>query len=998
MGESTRRTVWVACLCLLAVALLWAGAVSCGGQGFEAGRLGAVQVAPGEAIQIRSMHVLTGLGDLGAPSQRGVAMALADYGPVKGHDVEMGAGLDSLCTEEGGRAAADAVIGDPRVVGVIGTSCSVAATAVSPILSEAGLVMISSSNTAPSLTSDLRGNAGSNYHPGYYRTSSNDLHEARAVAQFAYNDLGLRRMAAIHDGDPYITGLTGAFTTAFGELGGSVAVASVSRGDTDMVPVLTQLAAGSPDGLFFPLFQEEGAHIVQQVGQIAGLEDVTLIGGAALLVSEFLAIPESEGVYFPGPELSFGGNTNEATGKSGEALIADYRERYGEAPTSAYLAHAYDAATMLLRAIDEVAVGDGDALYIDRAKLREALAGVAGFRGIIGVISCDQQRTALAILRTIRSSNEAAGRSPEESGASKPTPRLIIRRGSMSAAHECIRYEAVAGPIRAELLDTERLEPTGLGLWDVQLQKGDEGRRVYALPGVPLERGFLVRSAEKGVYSDIWYLDPETAYPVCQPGAHNFFFVAKGASPQPTPVPTPDTSGISTVLSSEGLLGAGWPLVNMANLQIEFRGVEYTYADRSYSGGYVPIEELETLAIAYPVEIGRLPYPALEELATGGMVVDHVRIYRFSERPINEVIVIDQCPSDLRGDHFVLYLPTRGGSNDNDGDSSSVPTPTPEPRPVSFDDHVMPPEYVRLDFDNQIVVAFVDDQGLGRVAYVTHVPTGAQAVLNNKGKVVERHSGTGNGDAILEVTLSDADAMSQIQGGFLYEEDLSGNGFMDWVNFIRFGGSEYLSKGKRGGGDQVEKSRLGEVLYRVAFHVDANLVPGDYRPRTGDAAFLSPGTAIHSVDGYSPSEVLAAVVDGEVWLFDRPGPAISIPTPAVVPGEPQIDRHEEAEQRLRRAMANFPAGHIDWVDEDTVVYVLAADPHDLAGTKVAVAHYLPTSAAITYSLNKVENRWSLFGTRCPSIPTPAVWSTGSVEASSGPLGTTRYELSMCCEG
>ena len=638
----------------------------------------------------------------------------------------------------------------------------------------------------------------------------------------------------------------------------------------------------------------------------------------------------------------------------------------------------------------------------------DASGGLTGvhFRAIDGLrltlwgedLTPDQQRTALAILRTIRSSNEAAGRSPEESGASKPTPRLIIRRGSMSAAHERIRYEAVAGPIRAELLDTERLEPTGLGLWDVQLQKGDEGRRVYALPGVPLERGFLVRSAEKGVYSDIWYFDPETAYPVCQPGARNFFFVAKGASPQPTPVPTPDTSGISTVLSSEGLLGAGWPLVNMANLQIEFRGVEYTYADRSYSGGYVPIEELETLAIAYPVEIGRLPYPALEELATGGMVVDHVRIYRFSERPINEVIVIDQCPSDLRGDHFVLYLPTRGESNDNDGDSSSVPTPTPEPRPVSFDDHVMPPEYVRLDFDNQIVVAFVDDQGLGRVAYVTHVPTGAQAVLNNKGKVVERHSGTGNGDAILEVTLSDADAMSQIQGGFLYEEDLPGNGFMDWVNFIRFGGSEYLSKGKRGGGDQVEKSRLGEVLYRVAFHVDANLVPGDYRPRAGDAAFLSPGTAIHSVDGYSPSEVLAAVVDGEVWLFDRPGPAISIPTPAVVPGEPQIDRHEEAEQRLRRAMANFPAGHIDWVDEDMVLYVLAADPHDLAGTKVAVAHYLPTSAAITYSLNKVENRWSLLGTRCPSIPTPAVWSTGSVEASSGPLGTTRYELSMCCEG
>ena len=83
---------------------------------------------------------------------------------------------------------------------------------------------------------------------------------------------------------------------------------------------------------------------------------MTLIGGSALLVSDFLSLPESEGVYFPGPESNFSGNTNEATGKAGDKLFGDYREKYGEAPTSAYLAHAYDTATILLRAIDDVAV------------------------------------------------------------------------------------------------------------------------------------------------------------------------------------------------------------------------------------------------------------------------------------------------------------------------------------------------------------------------------------------------------------------------------------------------------------------------------------------------------------------------------------------------------------------------------------------------------------------------------------------------------------------
>ena len=348
--------------------------------------LGTVVVAPGEAIQIRSAEVLTGIGELGIPRQRAVAMALADYGPIHGHPVSMGAGLDSLCTAPGGLGAAQTVAGDPRVVGLIGTSCSVAAAVASPILSQAGLVMISSSNTSPSLTSDLRGNAGANYHPGYYRTASNDLYLGQAVAEFAYNQLGLRRMATIHDGDPYTSGLTGAFAVAFEELGGALtAVAVVSRGETDMLPALTRIAAASPEGLFFLLFPDESARVARQIEQVDGLEELTLISSDSLL----LAAPEIVDVYLTGPELGFGNNVNQATGKSGEELLAAYKEQYGEGPTSAYLAHAYDAATLLLHAIEQVAVLHGDALYIDRARLRQALTNTTGFQGIIGPISCD---------------------------------------------------------------------------------------------------------------------------------------------------------------------------------------------------------------------------------------------------------------------------------------------------------------------------------------------------------------------------------------------------------------------------------------------------------------------------------------------------------------------------------------------------------------------------------------------------------------------------------
>ncbi len=371
---------WLAILSLL----ILTGA--CVPQNLAVSLFETVVVCDGEDIHIRSLEVLTGIMDMGIPRQRAVGMALTDYGPIKGHKVSMGAGLDTLCTAQGGAAAAKTVIGDRRVVGVIGTSCSVAAAAASPILSKAGLVMISSSNTAPSLTSDLRGNAGSNNHAGDYRVSSNDLYQGQAVAEFVYNELGLRRMATIHDSDPYTTGLTDAFAVAFEELGGSVTtVAAVSRGDTDMIPVLARIAADSPEGIFSPLFPAEAGYIVRQISQFDSPKGLVLINSESLLFTTL----ESVDAYLSGPEFDFSSNVNQVTGKSGDERLAAYLQRYNETPNSAYLALAYDATTILLQAIEEVAVVHGDTLYIDRARLREAPTNTSEFNGITGSISCD---------------------------------------------------------------------------------------------------------------------------------------------------------------------------------------------------------------------------------------------------------------------------------------------------------------------------------------------------------------------------------------------------------------------------------------------------------------------------------------------------------------------------------------------------------------------------------------------------------------------------------
>ena len=368
-------------------------AVSCDGttgpSSFEPGPLGTVTISRGESVRIRSLLSITGAPSLGIAARRGVELAVRDVGTVRGRTVDLGDPLDSMCTPEGGRARAHEVVADPQIVGVIGTSCSAAAVAASPVISRAGLVMVAPSTTSPLLTSDLAGNPNPDHHPGYFRVANTDIYQARALADFAYNHLGLRRIVTVHDGDPYTTALTNAFGDAFGAVGGEVPVANgIAKGQTDMVSVLAEFAAAGPDGIFFPLFLTEGSPFAAQARAFDGLEGVTLISGAALLVSEFLAEPQSEEIYFAGPEADYRGNVNAVTGKSAETVIAAYDAEYGQHPTTPYWALAYDAATFLLDAIDAVAVEEGGRLYIDRAALR-ARIGATGIEGLVGTISCD---------------------------------------------------------------------------------------------------------------------------------------------------------------------------------------------------------------------------------------------------------------------------------------------------------------------------------------------------------------------------------------------------------------------------------------------------------------------------------------------------------------------------------------------------------------------------------------------------------------------------------
>lgn len=375
-----KRTFFVLAMLLTAALILTA----CGGaEPFECtDALGCVDYAPDEPIRIASALVISGPNtDLGTDSQYGVEIAIDFKGQIFGHDVELQA-EDDGCNAEGGQTAGQKIVADPTILGVVGTSCSGAGVPMSNVVSEAGYFMVSPSNTSPVLT-----DPDNAWNPGYYRTAHNDKVQGAAIADFAYNVLGLKTAAAIHDGDPYTEGLANAFRHSFELLGGEIVeYTAVIVGDTDMRPVLTAVsAAGPPEFLYYPIFTAECAFISKQAKEVAGLED-TVIAAADGCMSDAAAaaIGEAgEGMYFSGPDISFTGDTYVKFKES-------YKDKYGVDTLSVFHAHAFDATNMIFACIEKVGEDTDGTLHIGRQAMRDCLSATANFSGITGSLTCDQ--------------------------------------------------------------------------------------------------------------------------------------------------------------------------------------------------------------------------------------------------------------------------------------------------------------------------------------------------------------------------------------------------------------------------------------------------------------------------------------------------------------------------------------------------------------------------------------------------------------------------------
>jgi len=346
--------------------------------------MGVVKIKKGDPIHIANWMVVAGENaTLGTDTKRGVEIAVDDIGgKLLGHPIKLST-QDTGCNAEGGQAAATKLASDPTIVAAVGSNCSSEARPGAPILWKAGIATVSPSNTAPYLTDPKRGPE----YDGYLRTAHNDKVQGAVAAEFAIKKLGVKKAATIHDGSVYAEQLQGVFAETFKKLGGTItAQEAVAPSDTDMRPVLTKIATGKPEFIYYPIFIAAGGHITRQVKEVSGLEKVYLMGADGIFSPDFYkaAGDTAIGMYHSSPDFS-------AFAAGYKDFKAKHQKKYGEKPLAPFHAHGYDAAMMIFAAIKKVGkTGPDGTLCIGRKALRDALYATKDMKGLTGNLTCNK--------------------------------------------------------------------------------------------------------------------------------------------------------------------------------------------------------------------------------------------------------------------------------------------------------------------------------------------------------------------------------------------------------------------------------------------------------------------------------------------------------------------------------------------------------------------------------------------------------------------------------
>jgi branched-chain amino acid transport system substrate-binding protein len=322
---------------------------------------------------------------------------------------------DSAKCSSNGRAYAN----NASVIGIIGTFNSGCAKLVIPIANRESLAMVSPANTYPGLTEGGPGTeAGEpdNYYPSgtrnYARVVWNDQFQGAANAQYA-NELGLKKIFILNDGETYGLGIATLFAEYAEKLG--IQILGNQKWDkkaSSYESLASRISSSGADAVFLGgIVCNNGGKLIKDIK--AGAPNVQLLGPDGW--TPISATIEGAGAASNDMYITQPGVPVDQLKGAGKEFVDGFTEQFGKAPNP-YTAYAAQAAEVLLAAIEKGGT--------DRAAVSSALFETDVTDGIIGSFQIDENGdTTLGLVSVYQIKNG------EETYVKSVTPELDFVEG-----------------------------------------------------------------------------------------------------------------------------------------------------------------------------------------------------------------------------------------------------------------------------------------------------------------------------------------------------------------------------------------------------------------------------------------------------------------------------------------------------------------------------------------------------------------------------------------
>ena len=264
---------------------------------------------------------------------------------------------------------ANLIIADGGYIAMIGSQTSSCSMAAAPVMQRAGIPMI-----APHAS-----------HSDYAKTGDYcfslqmpNAYEARVQHEWAIDYLGAKRVAIIYSNDDWGLQNVEAATAACENKGVElVAAETFIAGNTkDFSPIITKVKEANPDYVYLAVLYSDACLLIPQMKMLD--LNCALVGTNTLYKTEFIDVvgEDAEGIYIPN-NFSPLHHTEEY-----EYLEKAIAEKVDGGIVDSYVSHAWDALSILVKAIREVGT--------DGAAIKDYLANMGPYEGVAGTFVFDE--------------------------------------------------------------------------------------------------------------------------------------------------------------------------------------------------------------------------------------------------------------------------------------------------------------------------------------------------------------------------------------------------------------------------------------------------------------------------------------------------------------------------------------------------------------------------------------------------------------------------------